>query len=166
MSVVAAIGNLSLDVVAGGPPRPGGAAFYAARAFARLEADGRVVTRCAAREADVLLPPLRAFGIPVTSGTAATTTAVATVMRVATFTEGSLACAREARAKTAETSRGNQGRVGVSATADGNLFVWHCHGFVRARDHDAFTHLDLLEELRQLSLGLENVDLPHRRQVS
>ncbi len=75
MTAVAAIGSLAHDVVAAAPARPGGAVFYAARAFARLGAEARIITRCAAADADALLPPLEAFGIPVTSATGAATTA-------------------------------------------------------------------------------------------
>ena len=66
MSSVAVIGNLSRDVVAGEAPRPGGAVFYAARALARIGAEARIVARCGARDATLLLPPLEAFGLPVT----------------------------------------------------------------------------------------------------
>ena len=65
MSPIAAIGNLSRDVVGGEAPRPGGAAFYAARAFARIGADARIVARCGASDASLLRPPLEAFGLPV-----------------------------------------------------------------------------------------------------
>ena len=66
MSSIAVIGNLSRDVVAGEAPRPGGAVFYAARALTRIGAEGRIVARCGARDAKLLLPPLEAVGLPVT----------------------------------------------------------------------------------------------------
>jgi sugar/nucleoside kinase (ribokinase family) len=66
VSTVAVVGSLSLDVVAGGEARPGGAVFYGARALARMEADARVVARCGAGEVGLLLPPLEALGLPVT----------------------------------------------------------------------------------------------------
>ena len=47
MSPIGLIGNLSVDRVAGGEPRPGGGVFHAARAAARLGTDVVVVTRCA-----------------------------------------------------------------------------------------------------------------------
>lgn len=65
MSSVAIIGNLSRDVVAGAPPRPGGAVFYGARALARMGAQATIVARCGVRDADVLVPPLEALGLPV-----------------------------------------------------------------------------------------------------
>jgi sugar/nucleoside kinase (ribokinase family) len=68
MPFVAVIGNLVKDVVAGAPPRAGGAVFYQARAFHRIapETDVHLVTRCAAADRDVLVPPLRGFGLPLT----------------------------------------------------------------------------------------------------
>lgn len=66
MTAIAAIGNLSRDVVAGGDPRPGGGVFYAARALARLGADAVVAAACSADDRPALLPPLEAFGLPVT----------------------------------------------------------------------------------------------------
>jgi sugar/nucleoside kinase (ribokinase family) len=65
MTALAAIGNLSRDVVAGGPPRPGGPVFYAARALADLGADARIGAACAQAHRDELLPSLQAFGLPV-----------------------------------------------------------------------------------------------------
>ena len=66
MTTIAAIGHLTRDVVAGGPPRPGGGVFYAARALGRLGADALVAASCAAADRGALLPPLEAFGLPVT----------------------------------------------------------------------------------------------------
>lgn len=65
MSAIAAIGNLSRDVIAGAAPRPGGAVFYAARALAAVGADARIAAACARQHRDELLPPLEAFGLPV-----------------------------------------------------------------------------------------------------
>jgi sugar/nucleoside kinase (ribokinase family) len=74
MSAIAVLGNLTRDVVAGADPRPGGGVFYAARALAQLGADARVAAACAAEDRDMLLPPLEAFGLPVTwFGSSATT---------------------------------------------------------------------------------------------
>jgi sugar/nucleoside kinase (ribokinase family) len=72
---LAAIGNLSLDVVAGAPARPGGGVFYTARAFARLGADAHVAAACAREDRAALAPPLEAFGLPVTWYESAETTA-------------------------------------------------------------------------------------------
>lgn len=68
MPAVAVIGNLVKDVVAGAPPRPGGALFYQGRAFAAIEhtVDVRLVTRCASEDRELLLAPLEELGLPVT----------------------------------------------------------------------------------------------------
>ena len=72
---IAAIGHLTLDVVADAAPRPGGGVFYAARALSRLGADARIAASCAARDRPVLVPPLEAFGLPVTWRESTVTTA-------------------------------------------------------------------------------------------
>jgi sugar/nucleoside kinase (ribokinase family) len=68
MPLVAVVGNLTKDVVAAASPRPGGAVFYQARAFERIapSLDVHLVTRCAMEDRELLLPPLEAFGLPVT----------------------------------------------------------------------------------------------------
>ncbi len=66
MTTIATIGHIARDVVAGGTPRPGGAVFYAARALAQLDADATIGASCAPGERGSLLPPLEAFGLPVT----------------------------------------------------------------------------------------------------
>jgi sugar/nucleoside kinase (ribokinase family) len=66
VTAIASIGNLARDVVAGADPRPGGGVFYAARALARLGADARIAAACSAADRPALLPPLEAFGLPVT----------------------------------------------------------------------------------------------------
>src|SRR5262245_38401663 len=68
MPFVAVIGNLVKDVVHGAPPRPGGAVFYQARAFHRVApaTDVHLVTRCAAADRELLVPPLEEFGLPLT----------------------------------------------------------------------------------------------------
>jgi sugar/nucleoside kinase (ribokinase family) len=66
VTTIASIGNLARDVVAGTDPRPGGGVFFAARALARLGADARVAAACSAADKAALLPPLEAFGLPVT----------------------------------------------------------------------------------------------------
>jgi sugar/nucleoside kinase (ribokinase family) len=75
VTAVAAIGNLTRDVVAGADPRPGGGVFYAARALARLDADAHVAAACAAEDRETLVPPLEAFGLPVTWHESQATTA-------------------------------------------------------------------------------------------
>ena len=75
MTLVAAIGHLARDVVAGAPPRPGGGVFYAARALARLGTSARVAASCSDEDRPTLLPPLEAFGLDVTWHESSTTTA-------------------------------------------------------------------------------------------
>jgi sugar/nucleoside kinase (ribokinase family) len=75
VSSVAALGHITRDVVEGAPPRPGGGVFYAARALARLGADAHVQASCSAEDRAILLPPLEAFGLPVTWQESSTTTA-------------------------------------------------------------------------------------------
>ena len=65
MGPVAVVGNLSLDRVGGGRPRPGGGPFHAARALRVLNRPSLVVARCAAKDRAALLRPLVALGIPV-----------------------------------------------------------------------------------------------------
>ena len=72
---IAALGHLTRDVVAGGPPRPGGGVFWSTRALARLGADAVVSAACSAEDRPALLPPLEAFGLPVTWHESSTTTA-------------------------------------------------------------------------------------------
>ena len=44
------VGSLSLDVVDGEPPRPGGAVYYAAQALQLLDVPARIVAKCAAAD--------------------------------------------------------------------------------------------------------------------
>lgn len=66
MTSVAALGHVARDVVAGSDPRPGGGVFWSTRALARLGADAEAHASCAAEHRDALIPPLEAFGLPVT----------------------------------------------------------------------------------------------------
>jgi len=75
MRSIAAIGNLSLDRVAGAPPRPGGTVFYSARALAHVDADACVAASCSEVDRAQLLPSLEAFGLPVSWYPATSTTA-------------------------------------------------------------------------------------------
>jgi sugar/nucleoside kinase (ribokinase family) len=74
MSTIAALGHLSRDVVAGSDPRPGGGVFWSTRALARLGADAIVHASCSAQHRAALVPPLEAFGLPVTWHESSTTT--------------------------------------------------------------------------------------------
>jgi sugar/nucleoside kinase (ribokinase family) len=72
---LAVIGNLSRDVVAGAEPRPGGGVYWSTRALARLGAHAMVSAACSADDRPLLLPPLEAFGLPVTWHASSQTTA-------------------------------------------------------------------------------------------
>lgn len=74
MSSIAALGNLARDIVAGAEPRPGGGVYYATRALARLGADAHAEASCSAEHRTALVPPLEAFGLPVTWHESSTTT--------------------------------------------------------------------------------------------
>lgn len=75
MTSIAALGNLTRDVVAGAPPRPGGAVFYSAKALARIGADGVIAAACAETDRAHLVPPLEELGLPVRWYRSETTTA-------------------------------------------------------------------------------------------
>ena len=62
---VAVVGNLSLDLVDGGPPRVGGPPYHAARALAALGVPAVVRVKCAEAERSLLLPPLEELGLPI-----------------------------------------------------------------------------------------------------
>jgi sugar/nucleoside kinase (ribokinase family) len=70
---VAVVGNLSLDRVDGGPPRPGGPPHYGAHALAALGAPALVRAKCAEADRERLVPPLEALGLPVEWRPGATT---------------------------------------------------------------------------------------------
>ena len=65
MRPLAVVGNLSLDRVDGGEPRPGGAPFHAARALRVLGRPALVAAKAADRDRRRLLPPLVRLGLPV-----------------------------------------------------------------------------------------------------
>ena len=58
------VGNLSIDLVGGGPARIGGGPYYAARALRLLAARGEVVARCGDADRRFLGPRLAALGLP------------------------------------------------------------------------------------------------------
>jgi sugar/nucleoside kinase (ribokinase family) len=74
VSRIALVGNLSVDRVAGAPPRAGGGVFWAARAAAHVGADVAVATGCAPADRDVARAPLEALGLPVACRDAERTT--------------------------------------------------------------------------------------------
>lgn len=75
MTELAVLGNLSRDVVAGGEPRPGGGVFWSTRALSRLGAHAVVSAACSVEDRPLLVPPLEAFGLPVTWHASSSTTA-------------------------------------------------------------------------------------------
>jgi sugar/nucleoside kinase (ribokinase family) len=75
MTAVAVLGNLSLDEVDGGPPRPGGGPFHAARTLRMLGRPALLLARCAAPDRPRLLPHLAGLGLPVHWRDAETTAA-------------------------------------------------------------------------------------------
>ena len=74
MPPLALVGPLSRDVVDGGPPRIGGAPYYAARAWRALGTRGTVFTRSGPEDRRAYVRHLTALGLPVVSleGTATT----------------------------------------------------------------------------------------------
>ena len=62
---VAVVGNLSLDLVDGGPPRVGGPPYYAAQALAALGAPALVRVKTSEADRPRVLPPLEALGLSV-----------------------------------------------------------------------------------------------------
>lgn len=71
------MGNLTCDVIAGSPPRPGGTVYHSARAYARLGTDATVTASCAAADRATLLPALEALGLPLSWRPSSRTTAYA-----------------------------------------------------------------------------------------
>ena len=65
MPLLALVGNLSRDLVDRGPPRIGGAPYYAARAWRVLGSRATIVTRCGPEEREDYARRLSALGLPV-----------------------------------------------------------------------------------------------------
>ena len=59
------VGNLSIDRIAGSPPRIGGGPYHAARAIRLLAVRGDLFVRCADADRRFLLPRLAALGVPL-----------------------------------------------------------------------------------------------------
>jgi len=72
---LALVGNLSFDLIDGGPPRVGGAPFHCARALRLLEARATIVARCGRGDEPVFRRAFAELGLPVTlvPGTVTTT---------------------------------------------------------------------------------------------
>src|SRR3954465_11658919 len=62
---MAVVGNLSIDRIAGSPPRVGGGPYHAARAIRLLAARGELYARCAEADRRFLLPRLATLGVPL-----------------------------------------------------------------------------------------------------
>ena len=77
MPRVAVVGNLSRDQVDGGPPRPGGCAFFAVEALRRLGCAGQIATRHGHADDAIFEPALAAVEQPVTLLPADTTSGFA-----------------------------------------------------------------------------------------
>ena len=73
--MLAVVGNLSIDRIAGAPPRIGGGPYHAARALRLLDARELLVVRCADADRRFLLPKLAALGMPLQALGATRTTA-------------------------------------------------------------------------------------------
>ena len=65
VEALAVVGNLSLDHVAGSPPRIGGGPYHAARGLRVLGARAQMIARCADADRRFLLPQLAGLGLPV-----------------------------------------------------------------------------------------------------
>ena len=77
MPRVAVVGNLSRDRVDGGPPRPGGCAFFAVEALRRVGRSGQIATRHAQADSAIFEPALAAVQQPLTLLPADTTSGFA-----------------------------------------------------------------------------------------
>jgi sugar/nucleoside kinase (ribokinase family) len=71
---LALVGNLARDLVDGGPPRIGGAPYYAARAWRVLGTRGTIFTRSGPEDRIAYTRHLTALGLPVVSLEGTTTT--------------------------------------------------------------------------------------------
>ena len=77
MRPLGVIGHLSRDVIAGAPPRIGGAPWHAARALHVLGIEAFIFAKCGRDERRAFQPQLAALGSPVALATGETTTAFA-----------------------------------------------------------------------------------------
>jgi sugar/nucleoside kinase (ribokinase family) len=173
---LALVGNLSRDVVDGGPPRIGGGAFYCARALRVVGAHASVLTRCGPQERPSYLRRLAALGLPVKVLHGAATTSFALryegdrrMMEVLATGDAWTAAdvtAVEPRAwvHVAPLLRSDFPVATIAALARGRSLSLDGQGLVRVRDTGPL-RLDgdfdpaLLDQLRILKLAEEEADV-------
>ena len=65
MPPLALVGNLSFDLIEGGPPQPGGAPFHSARAWRALHVHATMIARCAREDERRFRRTFARLGVPV-----------------------------------------------------------------------------------------------------
>lgn len=179
MPAVAVLGNLAVDVVEGGPPRPGGAPFHASRA---VGGQARIVARCLEPDARLV------DGLPIEwlPGKATAHFAMSYDGDVRTMTMAAIGDAWPAGDAVAAAGDADWVQVGalcrsdfppetLAALADGRRVLYDGQGLVRAPrlgpltvddrfDAALLRHLTVLkladEEAEVLGARLEEIDVP------
>jgi sugar/nucleoside kinase (ribokinase family) len=67
MSELAVLGNVAIDVIDGGRPTIGGGPFHCGQGLRLLQRRGRILAKCAPEDRPLVVPPLTALGVPVTT---------------------------------------------------------------------------------------------------
>ena len=67
MSELAVLGNVAIDTIDGGPPKVGGGPFHCGQGLRLLQRRARIVAKCAAEDRALVVPPLTALGLPLTT---------------------------------------------------------------------------------------------------
>jgi sugar/nucleoside kinase (ribokinase family) len=67
MNELAVLGNAAIDVIDGGRPTVGGGPFHCGQGLRLLQRRGRIVAKCAPEDRALVVPPLTALGVPVTT---------------------------------------------------------------------------------------------------
>lgn len=67
MSELAVLGNVAIDVINGGRPTVGGGPFHCGNGLRLLQRRGRILAKCAPQDRPLVVPPLTALGVPVTT---------------------------------------------------------------------------------------------------
>jgi sugar/nucleoside kinase (ribokinase family) len=173
---LALVGNLSRDVVDGGPPRVGGGPYYAARALRALGARGTIFTRCGPEEREAYSRRLISLGLPVVMLPGANTTSFsfyyvdsARVMTVEhtgdSWTPGDVErITRGAWVHIAPLLRCEFPTETIAALARGRRLSFDGQGLVRAAQTgplrlDANFDRDLLQHLQILKLAEEEAEV-------